>query len=93
MRCGAYVAVMSTEKTYELDKLAESDQRNLAESKRALLALHADSLSAMDECATLLERIGVLFGEACDYDKYQQQLNDWLSVQPGDAEQNPLRIP
>ena len=70
---------MSTDKTYKIDGLAGCDNDNLAESKRARRALaHADSLSATDECATLLERIGVLFGEACDYDKYNQQVNNWL---------------
>lgn len=79
---------MSTEKTYKIDELAECDKDNLAESKRALLKLHAESLSTTDACATLLERIGVSFGESCDYDKYNQQVNDWVKGQSGGAEQN-----
>jgi hypothetical protein len=79
--------LMETDKTYKIDGLADSDKDNLAESKRALLALHADSLSATDECADLLERISVLFGEGCGYDKYNQQVNDWVKRQSGGAEQ------
>lgn len=79
---------MSTEEIYELDKLAECDKGNLAESKRALLAFHPDSFRATDECAKVLERIGVLFGEACGYDEYNQQLNKWLKTQAGSAEEN-----
>src|SRR5262245_10050040 len=79
---------MSTEETYKIDELAKCDKDNLAESKRALLKLHAESLSATDMCATLLERIGVLFGEVCDYDKYNQQVCDWVKGQSGDAKQN-----
>src|SRR5262245_59431051 len=79
---------MSTEKTYKIDELAQCDKDNLAESKRALLKLHAESLSATDECARLLERIGVLFGEVCDYDKYNQQVCDWVKGQSGGAKQN-----
>jgi hypothetical protein len=79
---------MGTEKIYKIDELAACDKDNLPESKRVLLALHADSLSATDECATLLERIGVLFGEVCDYDKYNQQICDWVKGQSGGAKQN-----
>jgi hypothetical protein len=81
-------AVLSTNKSHKIDGLTDCDKDNVVKSKRALLELHKDSLSATDECATLLERIGVLFGETSGYDKYQQQLNDWLSVQPGNAEWN-----
>jgi hypothetical protein len=76
---------MSTEKIYEIEKLVDCDTGNFAESKRALLAFHPDSLSATDECHKLVERIGVLFGEACDYDKYNQLLNKWLKTQSGSA--------
>jgi hypothetical protein len=79
---------MNTDNNYKIDRLAESDNDNLAESKRALLRLHASSLSATDECATLLERISVLFGEACNYEKYNQEVNAWLKAQSGTAEQN-----
>jgi hypothetical protein len=78
---------MDTDKTYKIDGLTDCDKNNLAESKRAVLTLHADSLSATDACADLLEHICVLFGEACGYDKYQQQVNDWLKGQSGRAEQ------
>jgi hypothetical protein len=85
-RAGAVrVVICPMIKSYKIDGLADSDKDNLAESKRALLALHPDSLNATDACANLLERIVVLFGAACNYDKYQQQLNDYLSAQPGVA--------
>jgi hypothetical protein len=72
-----------TDNAYKIERLADCDNKNIAESKRALLAFHADSLTATDECATLLEHIGRLFGEASGYDKYNQQLNDWLKGQSG----------
>jgi hypothetical protein len=74
---------MSTEEIYEIEKLVDCDTGNFAESKRALIDFHPDSLSATDECFKLLERIGILFGEACDYDKYNQQLNTWLKTKSG----------
>jgi hypothetical protein len=79
--------LMRTEGIYEIEKLVDCDTGNFAESKRALLEFHPDSLSATDECFKLLERIGILFGEACDYDKYNQQLNTWLKTQSGNREE------
>jgi hypothetical protein len=79
---------MSTDRIYEIEKLVECDTGNFAESKRALLEFHPESLSATDECHRLLDRIGVLFGEACDYDKYNQLLNKWLKTKSG----NPIEM-
>ena len=72
-------------KVYEIDRLMDCDSGNFAESKRALLAVHGESLNAADQCAKLLTRVGELFGIACKYDEHQQQLNEWLKTQPGDA--------
>lgn len=57
-------------------------------TKQVLLHLHKDSLDATDECFSLFDRIGILFGKSADYDKYNQQLNDWLKTRGGNAEQN-----
>lgn len=78
---------MTSETTCEIDRLAECDKANLSESKRALLNLNTNSLAATDECAQLLENIGLSFGQACDYDKYNDQLNDWMKTQSGSAEE------
>jgi hypothetical protein len=63
------------------------DKVNFEEGKRALLALDPKSLATTDERVQLLERISLSFAEACDYDKYNRQLNDWLKTQPGTAEE------
>ena len=53
-----------------------------------MLDLHKDSLNATDECFNLFERIGILFGEAGDFDKHQEQVNKWLEKRRGTAEEN-----
>jgi hypothetical protein len=75
-------------KMYEIDGLIDSDQQNVAETKRALLSVDKNSLDATDESFGLLENIGILFGKAADYDRYNQQLNDWLKTRRGTAEEN-----
>jgi hypothetical protein len=75
-------------KTYQIDGLIDCDKGNVVETRRALLSIHKDSLDATDECFNLFERIGILFGKAGDYDKYNQQLNAWLKTRRGAAEQN-----
>jgi len=79
---------METAKLYEIDRLSDCDANNLAESRRVLLALHRESLNAVDDCAKLLEHVGVLFGQTCKYDKYQQQLDEWLKTQSGEPAQH-----
>jgi hypothetical protein len=40
------------------------------------------------ECVKFLQRIGELFGETCDYDKYNQMVGDWVKKSFG---QRPTR--
>jgi hypothetical protein len=75
-------------KRYQIDALIDCDKENVEKTKQALLGIHKDSLGATEECFQLFERIGVLFGNACDYDQYSQQLNKWLKTRRGTAEQN-----
>jgi hypothetical protein len=76
-------------KKYEIDGLLDCDEANIKQTKRALLSLHKDSLDATDECHTLFESIGILFGKACGYDKYNRQVNEWLETgRRGTPEQN-----
>jgi hypothetical protein len=68
--------------------LLDCDKGNVEQTRQALLGFHKDALNATDECCNLFERIGILFGEACDYDKYQGMVNEWLKNKRGTAEQN-----
>jgi len=73
---------------YQIDGLLDCDSGNVEQARRALLGFHKDSLNATDECYNLFERIGILFGEAGDYDKYQDMVSEWLKNRRGTAEQN-----
>ena len=75
-------------KKYQIDGLLDCDKGNVEQARAALLGIHKNSLDATDECFSLFERIGVLFGEAGDYDKYQDVVSNWLKNKHGTAEQN-----
>jgi hypothetical protein len=40
------------------------------------------------ECVKLLQRLGELFGETCDYDKYNQMVGDWVKNHLGNVQQD-----
>ena len=67
-----------------VDKLQESDNYNLEESKKALLHIDNSSLEATDSCAHILELAAEAFAEVSGYDAYQAEVNEWLDRQSGD---------
>lgn len=73
---------------YQIDGLLDCDKGNIEQTRQALLDIHKDSLRAVDECADLFHRIGVLYGESGEFDKHNPTVQRWFKGKGGDPEQN-----
>lgn len=64
-----------------IDEFIDTDQKNIAETKRVLHEINNSSLFAINLCAELLQNFADVFGDKCNYDPNERIFNQWVNNQ------------